>query len=569
MVRKSSERSLGLLLVLILACTACAPRISPRPPEPPAKLVAQRHEFQVQEMITAKPFSFIFNVGDEPRIVWRDLARVRELGSNGELRARWFDADLKESSRPTHPGRWTAYIQGKAPNGTPVVRQTTFFARPNGFLFFGKPGPVPMDYQPGVATEQVWREHASEIAQVAGDARNKALNDSEAAAILLAGLSEAKPKGRPALSFETTAVRSDAMDLGIRMRVESLTPRPLQPPRRRASPAPVLRAGLCVRGRRGERREEAHRCRLSAVGGRLDGAVRDLGRPSWCDRHAQSVRSRSNHSEPPSDRISGRTSSRSPRRSPPCSSVDSSTKVCWDLDESVGGVFPNYPSGPHVPTFRQCLTHMSGLSGHGDFGGVRNPQLDNIVLNGIDANRPGQAYSYAGMGYDLTAKAMELTTGTCAMRLYHDALFEPLGIGDVPMENASSGARPTAMQLAVLAQWLANRGSYGEIEFISPITFQRMLPEPLDKRYPGVTNIEEGIGMHWMRRLKPGAAANSHDPKDLILSPNTIGHGSFSSSMLLVDLDRDLIIVQIRERAGPRFIDWSTQFLQTIVEAVD
>ena len=60
------------------------------------------------------------------------------------------------------------------------------------------------------------------------------------------------------------------------------------------------------------------------------------------------------------------------------------------------------------------------------------------------------------MGYDLTAKAMELTTGMCAMRLYHDALFEPLGIGDVPMEIASSGAQPTAMQLAVLA-WRSGR----------------------------------------------------------------------------------------------------------------
>ena len=357
-------------------------------------------------------------------------------------------------------------------------------------------------------------------------------------------------------------------DLAIRMRVEGLTPRPLQPPRRRPSSAPVLRAGSA---------SEAGVANDAKK--RIDAVCR-----SWADdskepfvtlvaRHGVIV----THKAFGRDRDTGAPIGLDFR-----ADVFSITKTITamlfsrfvdqhllDLDESVGRVFPNYPSGPHVPTFRQCLTHMSGLSGHGDFGGVRNPQLDNVVLNGIDANRPGQAYSYAGMGYDLTAKAMELTTGICAMRLYHDALFEPLGIGDVPMEIASSGAQPTAMQLAVLAQWLANRGSYGEMEFISPATFQRMLPEPLDKRYPGVTNLEEGIGMHWMRPLKSGAAANSHDPKDLILSPNTIGHGSFSSSMLLVDLDRDLIIVQIRSRGGPRFIDWSTQFLQTIVEAVD
>src|SRR5262249_8662184 len=42
------------------------------------------------------------------------------------------------------------------------------------------------------------------------------------------------------------------------------------------------------------------------------------------------------------------------------------------LDDPVSKVFPGYPDDPaHVPTFRQCLTHMSGLSGHGDWGGAR------------------------------------------------------------------------------------------------------------------------------------------------------------------------------------------------------
>ena len=45
----------------------------------------ERRQFQGQELITARPFSFIFNPGDPPRIVWRDVDEVRRLGADGQL----------------------------------------------------------------------------------------------------------------------------------------------------------------------------------------------------------------------------------------------------------------------------------------------------------------------------------------------------------------------------------------------------------------------------------------------------------------------------------------------------
>jgi CubicO group peptidase (beta-lactamase class C family) len=238
------------------------------------------------------------------------------------------------------------------------------------------------------------------------------------------------------------------------------------------------------------------------------------------------------------------------------------------LDDPVATVFPDYPRGDaRVPTFRQCLTHMSGLSGHGDWGGVRNPHLENIILNAIDVNEPGKAYAYSGMGFDLAAKAMEIVAGEGALHLYREHLYRPLGIGDVPMENASAGARFTARELGILAQWLANRGSYGGMEFISPRTFEGLLPEPLGRRYPGVKE-EEGIGMHWMRQPRPGAGADSTSPEDLILGARVLGHGSLSSCVFLADLERGLVIVQVRRTAGPRFGEWSPRFFQAIADGV-
>ena len=178
-----------------------------------------------------------------------------------------------------------------------------------------------------------------------------------------------------------------------------------------------------------------------------------------------------------------------------------------DLDDSLASVFPDYPKNSrHVPTFRQCFNHTSGLSGHGDFGGASNPHLENIVLNGIDVNEPDVRYSYSGMGYDLAAKAMEIVAGKSIVRLYDEHLFQPLHFGDVPIGNASSEGQFTAIELGTLAQLIANRGSYGEVEFISPRTFDRLLPEVLHVPDRGGV-VDEGIGLHWIRRLKTGAAA--------------------------------------------------------------
>lgn len=238
------------------------------------------------------------------------------------------------------------------------------------------------------------------------------------------------------------------------------------------------------------------------------------------------------------------------------------------FDDSIARIFPDYPVDPsRVPTFRQCFTHTSGFTGHGDWGGARNPHLENILLNGIDANQPGKAYVYSGMGFDLAAKAMEILAGQSWRRLYEEHLFRPLGFGDVPMDNASAGAQCTAHELGLLAQLLAGRGSYGSLEFMSPQVFQQMLPEDLNRRYPGIHETE-GIGMHWMQHVRPGRPPDSKRPEDLLFSSHTIGHGSFSACIFLIDLDRDLIIVQVRKQAATRYDQWSSQFFQAIVDSV-
>jgi hypothetical protein len=78
-----------------------------------------RRQFQLQELITARSGTWIFKPGDTPRIVWRDVEEVERLGGDTRLRVRWFNVKLEEAPAPAEPGRWIAWIEGAAPNGTP------------------------------------------------------------------------------------------------------------------------------------------------------------------------------------------------------------------------------------------------------------------------------------------------------------------------------------------------------------------------------------------------------------------------------------------------------------------
>ena len=72
-----------------------------------------------------------------------------------------------------------------------------------------------------------------------------------------------------------------------------------------------------------------------------------------------------------------------------------------------------------------------------------------------------------------------------------------------------------------------------------------------------------------MRSLRPGAPPGSKRPEDLLFSPRTVGHGSLSSCMFQVDLERGLVIAQVRKHAGPRYGEWSARFLQAVAESLE
>jgi len=533
------------------------------------RIRAQRREFQAQQLITARPNSWIFNLADPPRIVWRDLQTVRDLGFEGPLRVRWFNAQFEEHPVPDEPGRWGAWIEGTAPNGTPLRRSLTFYSPPkNSFMFFAPEIKVSLPQVPGSAAVEIWREHEAELAQLSTNLLRQTFIDSPLSAVVMAGLAESKPLGRPARFVESVDVLNEDYHLALKLKLHGIQDqvRPLQPPRQRETPATVLHPGSPVKA---GMRPDA-KAKIDAV---CRAWFDDTGEPfvTLVARRGVII----------THEAFGKDENSLPINTEYRCWVGSITKTVTallfsqfldqglvDLDDSLATVFPEYPlHDRHVPTFRQCFNHTSGLSGHGMAGGVRNPNLENIVLNAIDVNEPNARYAYTGTGFELAAKAMEIVTGKTAVRLYDEHLFQPLDFGDVPMGDASSGGEFTAWELGILAQWVANRGSYGDLEFISRQTFDRLLPEPLHLSEGGPVQ-EEGIGMHWERRLRPGAPPNSDRPEDRLFSLQTVRHGSFSGCIFVVDLDQQIVVVQARRRGGPRSGEWSARLFQTIAEAV-
>jgi CubicO group peptidase (beta-lactamase class C family) len=529
----------------------------------------ERQQFQLQELITATPNMWIFSPGQTPRIVWRDGNEVRRLGVTDPLRIRWFNPRLEEAPIPNESGRWTAWIDGIAPNGLPFRRTLTFFARPANFLLYFAPNlKVPLPYMPGAASEVVWQEHQMELDQLSSTLLLRGINDSEAGAIMLAGLFESKPLGRPARSVDSTAVRNHDYQLALKLKVEGLQDRvrTLRLPRLLSKPGIAIHTGPPEEAGV----ESAAKERIDAV---CDAWANDTGEPFVVLVAKNGVII--------THEAFGRDSAGRPISIDYRCWVGSITKSVTallfsqfvdqkliDLGDSLATVLPDYPrKDSHVPTFRQCFNHTSGLNGHGDFGGANNPHLENVILNAIDVNEPGIRYSYSGMGYDLAAKAMEIVSGKSFVRLYDEHLFRPLHFGDVPIGNASSEGHFTAMELGILAQLIANRGSYGELQFISPQTFDRLLPEKLHVTdHAGVE--DEGIGLHWIRRLRTAAAPNSNRAEDQILSMHTVGHGSLSGCMFVIDLDQQLIIAQVRRQTGSRYAEWSAKFYQAIADAM-
>ena len=514
------------------------------------------------------PLGYVFNLKDTPTFTWRDGELVATLGAPKIEEVAWFDASGERSEKPDHGGRWVAVVRSQLPDGRTILRSATLFARPEGYFL------LPLE-KLGLRLEEIDHGDADAATTPLATHRDEVRRLLER--LLLEAINGGDPRGARLAAALHDAGQDDA-DERLRYGVEERT-RHCELKARIVYLSREVRDLPAPRQFEGEPASELHEETDSPLS---DEERDELDRicQGWADESGSPFTSLIAHrggilhyrAFTPSSResaidldfradvfsisksISGMLATRF---------LDAGF---FQLDDPVSKLLPDFDQhAEHAPTFRQCLRHQSGLTGHGSWGGVSNVWFDHLVLNGIDTLQPGER-KYAGDGFDLVGSAMQLTTGETTTRLFHRGFFEPLGLPPMPQDQMGAGARPTVYQLAALGQILANGGRYGSLEFFSRQSLELLLPtayDGIEDPDPDNKNHFYGLGIRWVREHRD-------DNGEPLFSRRTLGHGSFSHSVFMVGLEQQLVIAQVRgKNSGKVDAKWFPLFLREVSRIVD
>jgi CubicO group peptidase (beta-lactamase class C family) len=516
-------------------------------------------EFQNCELRPRGRWDYMFTPGKFPEMVWEEPHVVEKLMGSFPLDVRWFNDELEEVAVPGKPGRYLAYVEGRTPSGMIIRRALTLYCRPSDWHPWNDNIKAYVDYPPESPIDRkAWDERREMIAARAGAQFIQFLQTEARGAILMAYLHGMKPEGRTPLPTDTPEMAHDDLHLALRQKLLGINaPYPsLQPPREADAPAPVLRQGTAKEA--GVRTDAAENirtvCRVWAEESQ-EPFVTLVARRGIIILHE----------------AFGAVALDTPLYMASITKAMAGMMFAQfmdqgliDLDDPVGKYLPDFPvKGDKVITLRHCFTHTTGLEGHYEWGGMHNPWLDNVILNGMEYLTPGSIHKYNGMGYDLAGKVMEMVGGKSIFRLMHENFFEPLGVRNTTIDDLACATQSSAEDIARMGQLLLNRGSYGDRVFFSPETFEKLLPKPLSDYYPGIDG-ERGIGLVWMRTDDPDAGKDGVPEDKTLLSKDTIGHGAASSAILRVDLDNEIVVAQVRNTAGPKYHEFLYKFLEAI-----
>ena len=521
-------------------------------------------QFQDAELRPRGKWDYMFTVGDFPEIVWTEPALVKSSVGEFSYAVRWFDAQFREVSKAENPGRYHAYITGELPSGIPFRRALTLYCRPPEWRPWRDQIKARLDYPPNSPIdEEAWEERQEMIGSRVGSQFVQFLATEKAGAILMAYLHEMEPLGREPLPYETPEIADGERHLRLKrrlMKTEDRYPQ-LRQPQKTDKKSILIRQGTPAEA--GVKEDSADRIRAVCQ--------------KWYDESG----------EPFVTLVARRGVVVLHEPFGPvaldaslymASVTKSITAMMFaqfldqgliNLDDAIGKYLLGFPTeGDRVITLRHCFTHTTGLRGGSRWEGIRNPWLDNVILNGLEYLEPGQRYKYTGVGIDLAGKVMEAVSGTNILRLIQENLFHPLGMKNTTINNLTGSSRSSAEDTAKLAQLLLNKGTYGDRVFFSGETFERLLPRQLGEYYPDLyypeLDLEVGIGLTFMRADHPNAGEGEIPADKTLMSKNTFGHDAASKAVFRVDPDNEIVVVQVRNTRGPKYRQFFLKFLQEI-----
>ena len=510
-------------------------------------------------MVTFREGSFPELALDRP-----GLAK-KYLGGSYQINIRWFDTNVNEVKYPKTTGRYGYYAEVIGQNGKKLKRSGTLFCTSNNWMAWNNRLYSNLEYFPvNSISEEVWIEHRDAIKSYLGHQTLKSFLFHEPEVILLSFLDDMQKKRHTKDKKLTPLIYDGDFHASIKQKILGkenhykllALPKTDNAKKKRLNP---LQKKYAKKNKKFIRRiNEVCEQWIADEGSPFDMIVAKDGNIIF-------------HGAFGSDDY-GDFTINTPTE------IASITKLFTGIlfaqfvdqkiigiDDPVGKYLPDFPlDGPQAVTMRQCFTHTSGFYGHSLFGGVHNHWLENTLKDVIENDTAGTKHQYNGMGHDLAGKVMELVTGKSVFRLFHEYLYEPLGM-DHTIHDFDLGfsVYSTAYDMAILAQMLLNKGTYNGKRYFTEDTFYEILPKDLKTYFPDLVwsnpwqkDRLDGIGIvmkNWeIKDEKTGE-------KKYLLSDNVIGHGSATSSVFRIDLENNIIITQSRRKGSSRF---GTHFLE-------
>ncbi len=236
-------------------------------------------------------------------------------------------------------------------------------------------------------------------------------------------------------------------------------------------------------------------------------------------------------------------------------------------------------------TLRHLLTHTSGLSDSlvGQNGRPKPTSFDEvieIICQQPLMFQPGSNFSYSTPGFEVVVELIQKTSGVEWEQLSKELLFDPLNMTNsyfntpkaptdkaIPLFNRAleidyspyqSGLDPhhyfefnmgggngisNPRDIAVFCQMMLNKGSYNNVQILSPVTVSRMT-EPQFQWWNSGSKltlqekpdfVSQGLG--WMVRNK------SHYRGSDLMSAKAFFHGGAYGMRAIVDPEYDLITI--------------------------
>ncbi|MDF1867701.1 MAG: serine hydrolase [Saprospiraceae bacterium] len=496
-------------------------------------------------------FSSIFRPGRFPGLVFEKPGLAKKYLGEYEMSVRWFDRDLNEIQYPKAAGRYAYYAEIKGSNGVVIKKSKTLFCPPQDWMGWTERLSADLEYFPinGVS-KAIWTKHQTAIGEYLGFGMLKSMLLQEDAAVFLAFLDEANRRQLPPSSLNTPLILDGDYHAQLKQKIlnsEGKYPE-LQLPKKVDQPLSVLQP---ISQNVAEKYVQ------------LTTELRRIGK-EWMDNEGApfdmvlAQNSQMIFHESFGENDYGKFTIETP------SEIASITKLFTGMlfaqfveqgiigiDDPVGKYLPDFPlEGSNALTLRHCFTHTSGFNGHGIFGGVHNPWLENSLAQVIKEDTVGTKHNYNGMGYDLAGKVMETVTGKSIFRLFQEYLYEPLEMKNTVHDwDLGYSVHGTAYDLAKMAQMLLNKGTYGNHQFFSEAVYDQLIPKELKEFYPNIRQ-KWGIGITMMSWW-------DSEENRFLLNDNVIGHGSATASVFWVIPELDMIITQSRRRGhrnyGPNF----------------